>query len=229
MVDWRELAPEVHHFRFEVPAVEHLQFTPGQFVSVVEHKGEKEITRAYSIASPRAGNRFELCLNRVPDGLVSSWLFDLRPGDEVDMHEPLGYFTLRHPGRHAVFVATGTGIAPFRSMLLDHLPRLQPAITLIFGVRHEEGLLYREELERLASEYPSFKFMPTVTRPAASWQGRTGRVQTHLDEALAIRTQDEQSNIDVYICGLKEMVDDVRRELKARGFDRKQIIYEKYD
>lgn len=229
MLDWKELAPEVHHFEFEVPGVEHLQFTPGQFISVVEQKGEKEITRAYSIASPRAGNRFELCLNRVPEGLVSSWLFQLKPGDEVDMHEPLGYFTLRHPGRRAVFVATGTGIAPFRSMLLDHLPRTQPCITLLFGVRHEKGLLYREELERLAEQYPSFRFLPTVTRPTATWQGRTGRVQTHLDEALALRAPNEMSNVDVYICGLREMVDGVRSELKARGFDRKQIIYEKYD
>jgi len=229
LLEWKELAPEVHHFRFEVPGVEHLQFTPGQFVSVVEQKGEKEITRAYSIASPRAGNRFELCLNRVPEGLVSSWLFELKPGDEVDIREPLGYFTLRHPGRHAVFVATGTGIAPFRSMLLDHLPRTQPNITLLFGVRYEEGLLYRDELEKLAEEYPSFHFLPTVTRPSASWQGRTGRVQTHLDEALGMHTALEMSNVDVYICGLKEMVDSVRQELKARGFDRKQIIYEKYD
>ncbi len=229
LLDWRELAPEVHHFQFEVPGVEDLHFTPGQFISVIEQKGGKEITRAYSIASPRAGNRFELCLNRVPDGLVSSWLFQLKPGDEVEMHEPLGYFTLRHPGRRAVFVATGTGIAPFRSMLLDHLPRTQPKITLLFGVRHEANLLYRDELEQLAGEYQSFSFMPTVTRPSPAWQGRTGRVQTHLDEALALRTPDELSNVDVYICGLREMVDNVRKELKERGFDRKQIIYEKYD
>lgn len=229
MLDWKELAPEVHHFQFEVPGVDQLHFTPGQFVSVVEHKGEKEITRAYSIASPRGSNRFELCLNRVPEGLVSSWLFELKPGDEIDMREPLGYFTLRHPGRRAVFVATGTGIAPFRSMLLDHLPRTQPEITLLFGVRYEEGLLYGEELTKLAEQYPSFRFLPTITRPSEKWTGRTGRVQTYLDEALALRTPIEISNVDVYICGLKEMVNDVRKELKERGFDRKQIIYEKYD
>lgn len=229
MLEWKELAPEVHHFSFEVPGVEDLQFTPGQFISVVEQRGERQITRAYSIASPRGGNRFELCLNRVPEGLVSSWLFKLEPGDEIEMHEPLGYFTLRHPGRRAVFVATGTGVAPFRSMLLDHLPRIEPEITLLFGVRHEEGLLYRNEFEQLEREYPKFRFMPTVSRPRQSWKGRTGRVQTHLDEALALRTPIEASNVDVYICGFREMVDEVRAALKERGFDRKQIIYEKYD
>ncbi len=229
MVEWKELAPEVHHFEFEVPEVQTFSFTPGQFVSVIDREDGKEITRAYSIASPRAGNRFALCLNRVEDGIVSPWLFGLKPGDEVEVHEPLGYFTLRHPGHRAVFIATGTGIAPFRSMLLDHLPRTQPDITLLFGVRYEKGLLYRQELETLAEEYSSFRFIPTITRPGESWKGRTGRVQQHLDEALGIRTPDEVATLDVYICGLKEMVDDVRKELKRRGFDRKQIIYEKYD
>ncbi len=229
MLSWKELAPEVHHFEFEVPGVESLQFTPGQFVSVIDRVNGKEITRAYSIASPRDGNRFELCLNRVDDGIVSPYLFSLKIGDEIEIGEPLGFFTLRHPGHRAVFVATGTGIAPFRSMLLDHLPRTRPEITLLFGVRYEHGLLYRDELEQLAKHYESFRFMPTITRPTESWKGRTGRVQAHLDEALALRTPEELSTVDVYICGLNEMVDAVRKELKQRGFDRRQIIYEKYD
>ncbi len=212
-----------------MPGVKDFAFTPGQFISVLDRERGKEVTRAYSIASPRGGNRFELCLNRVPDGIVSPWLFNLEPGAEVEMHEPLGYFTLRHPGHRAVFVATGTGIAPFRSMLLDYLPRTHLEATLLYGVRYEEGLLYRDEFEQLAKQYAKFHFLPTVTRPSSSWQGRTGRVQTHLDDALALRTADDLLTTDVYICGLKEMVDDVRRDLKQRGFDRKQIIYEKYD
>lgn len=229
LLSWKELAPEVHHFEFEVPGVENLAFTPGQFVSVIERIDSKEITRAYSIASPRRGNRFSLCLNRVTDGIVSSYLFQLKPGDEVEMHEPLGYFTLRHPGHHSIFIATGTGIAPFRSMLLEHLPKTQPRITLLFGTRYEGGLLYRSELEQLAAQYESFQFLPTITRPTETWKGRTGRVQAHLDEVLAVPDHEDRATLDVYICGLKEMVDDVRAELKKRGFDRRQIIYEKYD
>lgn len=229
LLGWRRLALDVHHFDFEVPALEVLQFTPGQFISVVEVEDGKEITRAYSIASPRDGNRFSLCLNRVPNGLVSPYLFSLPVGAEIDIHEPLGYFTLRHPGRRIVFVATGTGVAPFRSILLDEMPRLHSHITLLFGVRYAEGLLYREEFEELARHHPHFRFLPTVTRPDETWTGRRGRVLEHLDEALNLQTPNELATLDVYICGLKEMVDDVRANLKARGFDRKQIIYEKYD
>jgi ferredoxin-NADP reductase len=229
LISWKELTPEVHHFEFEVPGVENFKFMPGQFVSVQERLNGKEITHAYSIASPRDGNRFALCVNRVVDGLGSEYLFRLKPGDEVEISEPLGYFTLRHPGHRSVFIATGTGIAPFRSMLLEHLPKHHPRITLLFGVRYEHGVLYRDELEDLARRYESFRFMPTITQPTETWRGLTGRVQEHLDKALAVPSYEDPSTLDVYICGLKEMVDDVRAELKKRGFDRKQIIYEKYD
>jgi len=219
-----ELAPEVRHFEFEITDRNEFHFTPGQFVSIKEGIGARQVTRAYSIASPPDGNRFALCLNRVPDGLVSPRLFALEPGEHVEVHEPLGYFTLRHPERPAAFVATGTGIAPFRSMLLAAIATSAP-ITLLFGARHVHGLLYRAEFEALARQHAHFQFIPTVTRPDESWQGRAGRVQAHLDEALAHHA----AVPDVYICGLKEMVDDVRALLKQKGFDRKQIIYEKYD
>lgn len=229
LVAWKELAPEVHQLDFEVQEVAEFQFTPGQFISVVETSHGKEKTRAYSIASPRDGKHFSLCLNRVPHGSISNMMFRLKVGDDILIHEPLGYFTLRHPGRRIVFVATGTGIAPFRSILHDHLPRTQPHINLLFGTRHESGLLYRDEMEQLGREYPSFRYMPTLTRPHEGWNGRVGRVQMHLDEAIALRTPEDLFETDVYVCGLKEMVDEVRAELKRRGFDRKQIIYEKYD
>jgi NAD(P)H-flavin reductase len=140
------------------------------------------------------------------------------------VQEPLGYFTLRHPERPAVFVATGTGVAPFRSILLTVLPQSGP-ITLLFGSRYPHTVLYREEFQTLAERHAHFRFVPTVTRPDDSWRGATGRVQMHLDDALA----GHATTPDVYICGLKEMVDDVRALLKQKGFDRKQIIYEKYD
>jgi len=229
LLNWKELSPEVHHFEFEIPGVEQFSFTPGQFVSVIEPVNGKEIVRPYSIASPRGGNRFSLCLNRVPEGPLSTYLFHLKPGDEVDIYEPVGGFTLRHPERRSVFIATGTGIAPFRSMLLDHVPKTQPRVTLLFGVRYERGLLYHEEFEDLARRYPAFRFMPTITRPSETWTGLTGRAQSHIDEALAVASPEELRTMDIYVCGLKEMVDDVRKELRERGFDRKHIIYEKYD
>lgn len=219
-----DLAPDVRHFEFEIADRTEFPFTPGQFVSIKEQVAGKEVTRAYSIASPPDGNRFALCLNLVPEGLVSPRLFALAPGEHIEVQEPLGYFTLRHPERPAVFVATGTGVAPFRSILLTALPHSGP-ITLLFGARHPHGVLYRDEFQTLAESHAHFRFLPTLTRPDDSWQGAVGRVQMHLDDVLARHP----TAPDVYICGLKEMVDDVRAVLKQKGFDRKQIIYEKYD
>ena len=222
LLETRDIAPSVRHFVFE--ADEPLSFTPGQFVSFTQEIGGREITRAYSIASAPHGKRFELCLNLVPTGHFSSHLFTLEPGQSVPMRPPLGTFVVRHPENPKIFVANGTGITPFRSML-QSLPSDAPETLLLFGVRHRSGLLYADEFAELERANPHFHFWPTLTQPEPDWSGRSGRVQAHLEEAIAGR-----KNVDVYLCGLKAMVDDVRTQLKERfGFDRKQIFYEKYD
>ena len=225
LIESREIAPEVRHFVFEATGIDTLAFTPGQFVSLTQTVEGREVTRAYSIASAPRGNRFDLCLNRLVEGIFSPWLFERKPGDTLDMRPPLGFFVLRKPPREAVFVATGTGIAPFRAMLEERLGANDTRpFTLLFGVRYERGLLYRDEFEQMAREHPNFRFLPMLSRPESSWKGRTGHVQAHLEEVIGGRR-----DLDVYICGLKLMVDDVRAILKNMGFDRKQIVYEKYD
>jgi CDP-4-dehydro-6-deoxyglucose reductase len=225
-----DLAPEVRHFVFEVPDREEFPFQAGQFVSLSETLNGKKITRAYSLASEPAGNQFELCLNRLEDGIFSPYMFTLAPGATIDMQPPLGYFVLRPNPIDAIFIATGTGIAPFRGMLRAQFPAAAPPadtrnITLLFGIRYENGILYRNEFEEFEHERPSqFRFWPTLSRGSEHWHGRRGHVQQHLDEAIG-----ERRDLEIYICGLKAMVDDVRARLKQMGFDRKQIIYEKYD
>lgn len=220
---WREIAPNTRHFEFETPDWKPA-FVPGQFLSLTASVSGDEITRAYSIVSP-PGERVALCANLVSDGHLSPFLFGMKPGDEIDFKGPYGAFILRRPVSDSILVATGTGIAPFRSMLLSQLsehPDRQ--FTLIFGVRHEYGLLYHDEFPALADAHRNFRYLPTLTRPPEHWTGFTGRVQQHTLEALG-----ERRDVDVYICGLHEMVNDVRARLKEAGLDRKRIIFEKYD
>ena len=167
LIGSREIAPDVRHFEFEALGVERLEFVPGQFTSFTAMIEGKEITRAYSLASaPSGSNRFELCLNRVDHGHLSPRLFDMKPGDCIAMRQPLGMFVLRQqPLRDSIFIATGTGIAPFRSMLQAHLKASPSAFTLLFGVRYESHLLYREEFEAMARGHANFRFWPTLTRP----------------------------------------------------------------
>jgi ferredoxin-NADP reductase len=229
LIERVEVAPGLGSFIFEAQNGDGFDFTPGQFVSFTAEIAGKRITRAYSIASApepshTAVHRFELFLNLAPDGLFSHLLFGMKSGDIVEMRPPLGGFVLRQPPRDSVFIATGTGIAPFRSMLRAHLSDDSPQFTLLYGARYESHLMYRAEFEGLAAQFPRFRFWPTLSRPETGWTGRTGHVQEHLKEALGGRR-----DLDVYLCGLKLMVDDVRSRLKSEGFDRKQIFYEKYD
>jgi CDP-4-dehydro-6-deoxyglucose reductase len=213
LVSFTDLAPGIRHFVFELP--ERVEFKAGQFASLVAHVNGKEITRAYSLAAgPRGDNRFEICLNRVEGGLFSPHLFDLPIGGEVDCKGILGTFGWREPVTAPLLVATGTGIVPFRAML-QNAP-VKPV--LIYGARYEESLLWREELAAQS------ELILTLTRPGGSWRGRSGRVQPIVEEQLAAGSIGQ-----VYICGLKEMVDSVRALCKEKGLDRRQIIYEKYD
>lgn len=223
LVSATDLAPEIRHFVFEVPEVQSLHFLPGQFASLVATINGKEITRAYSLAAaPQGDNRFEICLNRVPDGLFSPHLFALQPGDPVHLKGILGTFQWREPAMDSILVATGTGVVPFRAML-----QAAPAghkSTLIYGTRFPQSLLYLDEFRQRAAADPGFHFIPTVTRPDASWSGTTGRVQPLLQAALG-----DRRDVRIYVCGLKEMVDSVRALAKEHGLDRRQIVYEKYD
>ncbi len=219
------LTETTKHFEFEVIHPTPFAFTAGQFVSLYLRRNDNEDNRAYSIASAPNRNRFDFCLNRVPGGYFSNYLCDLSPNATVDFEGPFGFFVLRQPPRDSVFIATGTGIAPIRGMLQELFANgCEWQVWLIFGVRYADTILYRQEFEELAARQPNFHFWPTLSRPPADWNGHRGHVQEHVEQLVA-----ERPDLDAYVCGLKAMVDDVRQRLKARGFDRKQIRYEKYD
>jgi NAD(P)H-flavin reductase len=159
-----------------------LGFSPAQWLSVKGSTPEGEpITRAYSIASaPSENARFAFCLNRVQDGFMSNYLCDLGEGSEISLQGPFGDFILRTPLRDTLIISTGTGIAPFRSMLhgLFEPGRAgAPAAArphhfwLLFGARCEATIYYRKEFERLASEHSIFHFLPTLSRGGPEWAG----------------------------------------------------------
>lgn len=220
------LTPTTKHFEWEVSGPKPFAFTPGQFISLHLERNGADDVRPYSIASPyRGDSRFDLCLNRVEGGFFSNYLCDLEPGAEIEFEGPFGFFVVREPPTDSLFVATGTGIAPVRGILQDlfaHSTDLQ--VWLVFGVRYPETILYRNEFAELAAQHPNFHFWPTLSRPPAGWNGRRGHVQEYVGRLLL-----ERPDLDVYLCGLKAMVDDLRQRLKARGLDRKQVRYEKYD
>lgn len=222
LVENRILNATTHHLRFH--CLDPFQYVSGQFVSVQRVIGEKPDKRAYSVATEAEPDRFAICLNRVPGGPFSNLLCDLAPEDEIVCDGPYGVFVPRVSERETVFIATGTGVGPVRSLLRDLLRRGQQApLHLVFGSRYEEGILYRAEMEALAAARPGFSYLPTLTRPPEGWSGARGRVQAHLAPFLA------RPQLRVYICGLRGMVEDVRERFKQAGFERREVIHERFD
>lgn len=248
---------QTYHFEFAIDDLESFSFIPGQFISAVaEDRTGKEQTRAYSLASAPHGNRFELCLNRVEGGFFSNRLADLPDvpvGGIVRVYGPNGFFTLREPLTDSILVATGTGVAPMRSMLQWLFPTDGPdrsegkAIWLIYGTRYASEIYYREEFEALAARHANFHYLPALSRDDANWTGLRGYVQDHVARVIEDRaarlgqplppappdpgasTAGPYFDAHAYICGLSDMIAAVRDRLKDYGWHRKQIITERYD
>jgi CDP-4-dehydro-6-deoxyglucose reductase len=227
LVETRPLAADVRHLTLELPEAERFEFAAGQYVCLSIPLEDGAEDRYYSIASPpRGDNRFELCV-ATGDNPGGRALAKLAPDDELRCWGPGGRFALRDPLRDSLFIGTGTGVAPLRSMILSILDdeRLRDRrIALLLGARTPDRLLYREEMEQLASEVENFDFWPTLTRADGGWLGRKGRVLLHLADALS----DRHNETDVYLCGQPEMVSEVREQLLAAGLDEDALFYEKY-
>ena len=162
------------------------------------------------------------------DGFLSNFLCDMKEGDQIHCQGPFGDFILRPPMRDTVFIATGTGIAPFRSMLhwllADPARHQNKQLWLIFGNRTEKDIYYHEEFLGLAERHRNFCYLPTLSRGSEAWSGLRGYVQEHVPGVVYGRT-----DMHAYICGLEKMVGANRALLKALDWDRKTIFYEKYD
>ncbi|MBX7192561.1 MAG: FAD-dependent oxidoreductase [Sandaracinaceae bacterium] len=231
LLETQELSPSVRRFVFRSVDGRAIDYLAGQWMKLYLPGG---LERDYSIASAPVpeghvgADRIELAITRVERGAGSAALFALTPGARVESLGPNGLFVRedRHRDVAALYVATGTGLAPLRAMLLDELarPETTPQV-LLFGCRTEADLLYRGELEPLARTHARVRYVPTLSRPSESWAGRRGYVQAHLRELLA-----ELGSAHVYVCGLSKMIDEVRRTLKEElGVDRRFVHTERYD
>ncbi|TLY21680.1 MAG: hypothetical protein E6K64_11590 [Nitrospirae bacterium] len=222
----RDLTHDVREIELCLKEPPAIAFKAGQFLSfeVGRDALNRTIVRPYSIASPPGQQgRVLLVLNLVQGGPGSTYLFSLRVGDETQFKGPTGAFYLRDdPARDLLFVATGTGIAPLRSMLYALSERGFPRpVTLYWGLRSQRDLYYQDELEALARAHPNISFVTTLSRPEEGWTGERGRV-TPLVEARIASVQ----NLAVYLCGNEGMIKDVTAVLQKKGLC--PIYREKY-
>ncbi|MCL2722803.1 MAG: FAD-dependent oxidoreductase [Polyangiaceae bacterium] len=229
----RMISPSVRELSFERVDGAPFEFQAGQWVSLVLPLSEGEGRRSYSIASaPNQGSTFELAVTRVDGGPGSTYLHELREGSVLRALGPAGFFTRSPRAPHpALFVGTGTGVTPLRSMMLDAVRAGDSSpLWLIAGVRHEHDRLYQAEFEELTHTYPQIRVEYTISRARDDWTGRTGYVQTHVERLWHELSAKGNTVPHVYICGLERMVSAVRDLLrKQMGIDRKQVHSERYD
>jgi ferredoxin-NADP reductase len=224
----QEEAPETLRFWFQADELERFDFLPGQFVTLdlPIHEKPNKRWRSYSIASwPDGSNIFELIIVRNETGPGTNFLFqEAKIGTEISYRGPQGIFTLPEKIDKDLFlICTGTGIAPFRSMLHYILIHQVPHhdIYLVFGTRSRESLLYYEELKALEKQHPEFHYIPVLSRQ--TWEGETGYVH----EAYTKRLVKNQP-ADFFLCGWKNMIDEAKRRLQELGYDKKSIHQEIY-
>jgi NAD(P)H-flavin reductase len=223
LLEAKKLTDDVFHYEFEL--TEPVDFEPGQFFMLKVPGLEKPVNRSYSVASPpKLKGRFALCIKLVPGGKASEYLRSAKIGDEMEFMCPFGHFKLKDVDKDIVMVSTGTGLAPFMSMLPVLFERgFKRPINLLFGVRTAEDLFYVDQLRKWEEEHPNFKATLTLSRPSEGWNGETGRVTSHLE---AMEIDPEQSM--VYICGNGQMVKDVKNMMVERGLPREGIALEQF-
>lgn len=218
----------------QVPELEKLDFKPGQFVTLdlPIHEKKNKRWRSYSIASwPDGSNVFELIIVLLEDGAGTSYLFnEVKVDDEILFRGPVGVFTLPDVlDTDYYLICTGTGIAPFRSMLhhiaLHNVPHKN--VYLIFGTRKKENLLYYEELKALAANNPGIHYIPVLSRE--EWDGATGYVhETYRNLINTKKDGDPLPPAHFYLCGWKNMIDEAKATIVELGYDKKEIHQELY-
>ncbi len=233
ILQWtKRITPLIQHLAFVPEDNAPIPFKAGQFMTLNIEGPNKILHRSYSIANAPGDNTIELACAYVEGGVATTLLFGLKPGDMVSASGPFGLFTLKEerPTRY-VFIATGTGVAPYRSMLKDIQERFQNShpelkVALVLGVRNRTELLFGEEFAAFEAAQPQFKFYACYSQSAPenprSFE-RSGRVQTVFNE-LALNPQ----NDIVYLCGNPNMIDENFALLTEMGFDKKSVRREKY-
>lgn len=230
--------PNTKRFWVEVPEESSIDFKAGQFVTMDLPIHEKRLKRwrSYSIANhPDGSNQLEFCIVRLDGGAGTEYLFEeVNVGSPIRFKGPDGTFVLpEKTDFDLVFICTGTGVAPFRSMLWDLHLRKKPHrnLHLIFGTRYADGLLYRREFEELMEKIPNFRYSAALSReedltkydfPFEVYNGYVHQIyKRYYDQ--------KRSDVHFYICGWSNMIDDAVANLIVKmGYDKSQIHYELY-
>lgn len=209
-------------FTLKVDATAPLHFLPGQYVNVLVPGTDQK--RSYSFSSPPGADEVSFLIRDIPRGAMSTFLRErAQPGMAMEFTGPSGSFYLRDIKRPLLFLAGGTGLAPFLSMLgrIEQTGSTQP-IHMVYGVTNDADLVEVGRLEDYARRLPGFSFSCCVAAEESSYPQK-GYVTRYIEPAHL-----NDGDVDVYLCGPPPMVDAVRHHLTERSVSPANFYFEKF-
>lgn len=206
-----------------------------------ESVAKEPVIRAYSMANypdERGILKFNIRIatppprtEGLPPGLMSSWVFSLKPGDKVTVFGPFGEFFARETEAEMIFIGGGAGMAPMRSHIFDQLNRLKSKrkISFWYGARSMREAFYVEEYDKLAAENPNFKWHLALSDPLPedNWQGPTGFIHNVLLENY-LKNHPAPEDCEYYICGPPMMNAACINMLLNLGVERENILLDDF-
>ncbi|MFT5428686.1 NADH oxidase [Psychrobacter sp. 4Dc] len=216
------LSESTIHFGVEIDNPDALVFLPGQYVNITIPDSDE--TRSYSFSSMPSTNQAEFVVRNIPNGKMSTFLSDIaKLGQDIDFEGPFGSFYLRPIVRPTVFLAGGTGIAPFLSMLKSlEISGAHHPIKMVYGVTNDADLIEIEKLEEVKKNHDWFDYY-TCVASEESVHKRKGYVTSHVETDWL-----NDGDVDVYLCGPLAMVDAVSNWLDTSSLKPSNFYYEKF-
>lgn len=218
-------------FELVLERPEGFSFKGGQYLSIVvpgAGPGGRNLRRAYSIASPPEAKGIELCIKLVEGGPGTTYLNTLKAGSELQAQGPFGDFVLEHDQNlPCMFIGTGTGLAPLRSMVLSHEWGSKAPLSFLLGVRAEKDIIYPELFgeDRPSALREHEHVHIALSRPETDWKGFQGRVTDYLRKNMKSW---DFTHSHYYLCGSGAMITEVKEILTSRGVEADRIHTEKY-
>ena len=208
----------------------------------LESKVSEPAVRAYSMANYPEENDI-IMLNvriatpppnaggNVPTGVMSSYIFNLKPGDAVDVSGPYGEFLAKDTDAEMVFIGGGAGMAPMRSHIFDQIKRLNSKrkITFWYGARSLREAFYREEFDELAARHDNFSWHLALSDPLPedSWPGMVGFIHDVLYENY-LKDHPAPEDCEYYMCGPPMMIAAVTRLLDELGVEEENVLFDDF-
>jgi Na+-transporting NADH:ubiquinone oxidoreductase subunit F len=204
-------------------------------------KVESDVIRAYSMANYPEEKNIVMLNVRIatppphkpdaPPGQMSSYIFNLKPGDKVTVSGPYGEFFARETNNEMVFIGGGAGMAPMRSHIFDQLKRLRTnrTITFWYGARSKREIFYEDDFNNLQKEFPNFKWYVALSDPLLedSWTGPKGFIHQVLHD-MYLRDHPAPEDCEYYLCGPPMMASAVVRMLDSIGVERENVLFDDF-